>query len=177
MSLLDYLPLLDGWKHRNITQPPLNLSQGQRLNLFAKDFEEGWVTSGHFYCTDPDLTFILTVVEKDFTKTLSVQPSLLNAMGLVNPNNSFPWTSVYNTVNNIYYVMYAPVRPWSFTGKVVCDVTLPSTAASAQAALTFTIYRVVIEDKAALIKSLRNLYSTLPEPEIRKVESRILNPL
>jgi len=172
-SLLDFLPFLDGWRHRNIVKTNLTITRGRLTPIYKEDFAEGWVTSATYNSNDPDVTFVLRVEEKGYTKSLSVQPSLLNTMGLINPNNNFPWVSVYNVAASVFWVMYAPARPWSFTGGFTADVLLPTTAASATALINLVINRVVLVDKDAFVKSFRRLQSPLSLQEIEEVKEKL----
>jgi len=158
MSVLDWLQFLDGWRRANIEEEGLTIARGERVSLYRAAFEEGWVTSGIYEATDPDIEFELSVYEKGgFTRRLSVQPSYLFNLGIVNPNNIWPWCSVYDTVNNIYVIVYAPVRPWAFAGEVTCGVLLPSTASNASATISFIINRIKIVNKEAFLRSWRAL--------------------
>jgi len=158
MTILDLLPFLRGWAHDPV-MGKATLRRGVEHPIYHKSFTEGWITGALFVSNSPDVEFEVYVKEKTFgfEKRLTVNLLYLYSMGIVNPNNIWPWISVYDTVANNYRVVYAPARPWSFSGEVKVTALLPETATATTANVAYIINQVLIVNKAEFLRSLRSL--------------------
>jgi hypothetical protein len=159
MSLLDYLPLLKGWKYNNLTSVPnYTIKRGAAPSMmYDHELELGWILRFFFTTNDPDTIFKLYNQENDTgsENTLNSVPSTLFSLGLVNPNNKWPWVSVYNIMTNTYVVIFAPVDPWSYTGKIQISATLPPTAATASAIISFEVDSIIVNNLNNFLETLR----------------------
>jgi len=160
VSVLDFLLFLKGWHHNSIEKTNSRLTKGVRAPFYTKPFQEGWITSAFYVSNDRDVEFEVHVLERatGLERRLTVKPSAINALGIINPNNLWPWVSVYDTVANNYVIVYAPVRPWSYRGKIEVTALLPEDAVSDTATVSVVINQVIIDDKPLFERTWRALH-------------------
>ena len=176
MSILDYLPFLKGWKFEAITKLNYVINRGIALPLiYDSEQQKGWMLRGYWASNEPNVIFDITNQETEtgIENIFRVVPATLLAGGFGNPNNCWPWVSVYNTITNDYRVIYAPANPWSYRGSFKISALLPLTSPLATATISLVIEHIVIINEEEFLTPLKEIQGGEERPEVVPPELRI----
>ena len=112
-SLMEFLPLLRGWRFSHDIKYNQTLSPGKTFRI---PLEERWDKPGWIRCVIGCVNNPHTIIEHNvYEKPVSLTPFLLYRLGTVRPPpTGGAWLDRYDAINNIYTVCFAPMPPQEF---------------------------------------------------------------
>ena len=152
MTILDLLPLLNGWRYIpfDITAPIVCTAKKEIVVL---DKMEGWFIWAGGIVNNKNAKLIVTYDDYYIADTT---PFECYTGSLTRPSAVGFWLGTYDATNNIYALFFSPPYPWSFRKKLKLEVEPPT--GESVIVSTYSQLVILIDDKDAFLKSLRELY-------------------
>ena len=149
MTILDLLPLLEGWRYVpfDITAPVICTAKKDIVTL---DGMEGWFIWAGGIINNKNAKLIVTY---DNYYTADTTPIECYTGSLTRPSAVGFWLGTYDTTNNIYALFFSPPYPWSFRKRLKLEVEPPT--GESVIVSTYSQLVILIDDRDAFLKSLR----------------------
>jgi hypothetical protein len=152
MTILDLLPLLEGWRYVpfDITAPVLCTAKKDIVTL---DGVEGWLIWAAGIINNKNARLIVTY---DNYYTADTTPFELYTGSLTRPSAVGFWLGTYDATDNIYALFFSPPYPWAFRKRLKLEVEPPPGESAVVS--TYSHLVIHIDNKDAFLKSLRAIY-------------------
>jgi hypothetical protein len=160
--LLSYLPLLRGWQWRsNVIHPDKAFTIPANGKRTMDEFEyDGWAWAAAVIMNNPLAQLIFGYYDAaGIWREQYFMPYSLYTHNLTAPNPTGAWVSVYDTIHNIYAIVYGTYLPIPFQKKYKFEIMAPATPVTVS---SYTSLVVQIVNPEEFKKSLRELSLSPP---------------
>lgn len=155
VSLLDMLPMLQGWSFIRVNSEKTVEAGGDVTLYESADNQQGWLLGATFGSDQKDASLQITynTAETGQTITFALKPDDLYSAHRISPNGLGPYVAVYDDTNSVYEVVYSPAVPFPFDG----TIDINAVAGASDANISADVQIIAITDYETFAGGLRHL--------------------